>query len=340
MRGLVLAHGLSLQTDRPKPAPRPQEAIIQVLQAGICSTDLHIVKGYMDFQGVLGHEFVGVVEHAPGNSSLVGKRVVGEINAACRVCPTCKDRRPTHCPNRTTLGIMGRDGAFADYLSLPIENLYLVPDGMTNEQAVFIEPLAAACEIPQLATIKPKDRVIIIGDGKLGLLCAQVLALAGCQVTLLGRHSERHAWLIPKGIAVTSAIQAVPPGADIVVEATGNLQGLTMATQLVRPRGTIVLKSTYHGKVLVNMTELVINEISIAGSRCGPFAPALRLLAGGMIEVEPLIHSRFSLTDGIKAMEQAAQPGTLKVLLNMSQDSFEGKNYSCQPPSPTMQPLV
>jgi len=318
MRGLVLAHSLSLQTDRTKPAPRTQEAIIQVLQAGICSTDLHLVKGYMGFQGVLGHEFVGVVDHAPDHSTLVGKRVVGEINASCRACPTCQNGRPTHCPNRTTLGIMGRDGAFADYLSLPVENLYLVPDGMTNEQAVFIEPLAAACEIPQLVTIKPTDRVIIIGDGKLGLLCAQVLSLTGCQVTLLGRHSERHAWLIPKGIAVTSESQDITPGADIVIEATGSPQGLTMATQLVRPRGTIVLKSTYHGEVLVNMTELVIHEISIIGSRCGPFAPALRLLAGEMIEVEPLIHARFSLTDGIKAMEQAAQPGTLKVLLNMS----------------------
>ena len=318
MRGLVLAHGLSLQTDRPKPAPRPQEAIIQVLQAGICSTDLHLVKGYMDFQGVLGHEFVGVVDHAPGHSSLVGKRVVGEINAACRVCPTCQNGRPTHCPNRTTLGIMGRDGAFADYLSLPVDNLYLVPDGMTNEQAVFIEPLAAACEIPQLVAIKPTDRIIIIGDGKLGLLCAQVLALTGGQITLLGRHCENHAWLAPKGIAVTSEIRDIPPGADIIVEATGSPQGLTMATTLIRPRGTIVLKSTYHGEILVNMTELVIHEISVIGSRCGPFAPALRLLGSGMIDVEPLIHSRFSMTDGIKAIEQAAQPGTLKVLLNMS----------------------
>jgi len=318
MRGLVLAQGLGLQTDRPKPAPRPQEAIIQVLQAGICSTDLHLVKGYMDFQGVLGHEFVGVVEHAPDHSSLVGKRVVGEINAACRVCPTCQNGSPTHCPNRTTLGIMGRDGAFADYLSLPVENLYLVPDGMTNEQAVFIEPLAAACEIPQLVAIKPTDRVIIIGDGKLGLLCAQVLSLTGCHVTLLGRHSDRHAWLIQKGIAVTSEIKDIPSGADIVIEATGSPQGLTMATRLVRPRGTIVLKSTYHGEVLVNMTELVINEISVIGSRCGPFAPALRLLSGGMVQVEPLIHARFSLTEGIKAIEQAAQRGTLKVLLDMS----------------------
>ena len=318
MRGLVLEQGLSLQTDRPKPTPSSQEAIIQVLQAGICSTDLHLMKGYMEFQGVLGHEFVGVVDHAAENSSLIGKRVVGEINAACRSCQTCLQGNPTHCPNRTTLGIMGRDGAFADYLSLPIENLYPLPEAISNEQAVFIEPLAAACEIPQLVTIKPKDRVVVIGDGKLGLLCAQVLALTGCHITLLGRHSERHTWLASKGLAVTSDMQEIPRGADIIVEATGSPEGLAMATQLVRPRGTIVLKSTYHGEVLVNMTELVINEISVIGSRCGPFAPALRLLAGGMIEVEPLIHARYSLNDGIKAMNQAAQPGTLKVLLNMS----------------------
>jgi len=318
MRGLVREQDLNLQMNRPKPKPRPHEAIIQVLQAGICSTDLHIVKGYMDFQGVLGHEFVGMVDHAPDHASLVGKRVVGEINAACRVCETCLQGRPTHCPHRTTLGIMGRDGAFADYLSLPIENLHPLPEGISNEQAVFVEPLAAACEIPQLVTIKPNDRVIIIGDGKLGLLCTQVLALSGCQVTLLGRHSEDHAWLISKGIAVRSEIQDIPLGADIIVEATGSPQGLSIAAKLVRPRGTIVIKSTYHGEILVNMTELVIHEISVIGSRCGPFAPALRLLAGGMIDVEPLIHARFSLSDGIKAMEQAAQRGVLKVLLNMA----------------------
>lgn len=318
MRGLVLERGLCLKEDRPKPEVRPQEAIIQVLQAGICSTDLHLVKGYMDFQGVLGHEFVGVVDQAPNHSVLVGKRVVGEINAACRSCQTCLQGRPTHCPHRTTLGIMGRDGAFADYLSLPIENLHPIPDGMTNEQAVFIEPLAAACEIPQLVTVNPTDRIVIIGDGKLGLLCAQVLALLGCHVTLLGRHCENHAWLTKKGIAVTSEFQDIPAGADIVVEATGSPQGLTMATNLVRPRGTIVLKSTYHGEVLVNMTQLVIHEISVIGSRCGPFAPALRLLGSGQIDVEPLIHARFSLNKGIQAMEQASQPGTLKVLLTMS----------------------
>jgi threonine dehydrogenase-like Zn-dependent dehydrogenase len=213
---------------------------------------------------------------------------------------------------------MGRDGAFADYLALPVANLYPLPEEISNEQAAFTEPLAAACEIPQLVTIKPTDSVIVIGDGKLGLLCAQVLALPGCHVTLLGRHCENHAWLIPKGITVTSEVQDIPPGADIVVEATGSPEGLAMATKLVRPRGTIVLKSTYHGEILVNMTELVIQEISVIGSRCGPFAPAIRLLAGGMIDVEPLIHARFPLTEGIQAMKQAAQRGVLKVLLNMT----------------------
>ena len=318
MRGLIREQSLGLKFDCPKPKAKPGEAIIQVLQAGICSTDLHIVKGYMDFQGILGHEFVGVVEQASNQSSLIGKRVVGEINAACRTCSTCRDGRPTHCPHRTTLGIYGRDGAFADFLSLPIENLFVLPDSVATEHAVFIEPLAAACEIPELILIKPTDRIIVIGDGKLGLLCAQVLALQGCEITLLGRHPKQLDWLSSKGIAVTSEAQDVSVDADVVVEATGSPEGLATATKLVRPRGTIVLKSTYHGQVSVNMTDLVINEISIIGSRCGPFAPALRLLAGEKVEVEPLVHSRFSLTDGVKAMEQAAQPGTLKVLLNMT----------------------
>ena len=318
MRGLALEQKkLSLQIDRPKPIALPEEVIIQVLQAGICSTDLHMTQGYMDFQGILGHEFVGIVEQAPNHSEFIGKRVVGEINAACQACETCRQGRPTHCPHRTTLGIMGRDGAFADYLSLPIENLHPLPEDISNEQAVFIEPLAAACEIPQLVTIKPTDRVVIIGDGKLGLLCTQVLVLSGCQVTLLGHHPERHAWLESKGVVITSDIKDIPLSADIIVEATGSPKGLNLAAKLIRPRGTIILKSTYHGDVSVNMTELVIHEVSVIGSRCGPFAPALRLLRGGMVQVEPLIHGRYSLAEGIKAMDCAAQQGTLKVLLNM-----------------------
>ncbi len=318
MRGLVLEKTLHLQTSRSKPSPLPEEATVQVLKAGICSTDLQILKGYMSYEGVLGHEFVGVVEQASNHSGLIGKRVVGEINAACRTCPTCLAGRPTHCPQRTVLGIQGRDGTFADYLSLPVENLHIIPDSITDEHAVFIEPLAAACEIPHLVFIQPTDRIIVIGDGKLGLLCTQVLALLGCDITLLGRHCQHHGWLESQGVALSNDASELSPGVDLVVEATGSPEGLATASRLVRPRGKIILKSTYHGQVAVNMTELVINEVSVIGSRCGPFAPALRLLEGQKIQVEPLIHARFSLEDGIKAMEQAAHSGTLKVLLEVS----------------------
>ncbi len=319
MRGLVLDQKLRIQTNRNKTPLLPEEASIQVRQAGICSTDLHIVKGYMDFQGVLGHEFVGVVDQAPNHSALVGKRVAGEINAACRSCPTCLAGRPTHCPNRTVLGILNRDGAFADYLNLPIENLHVLPDSLTNDQAVFIEPLAAACEIPEQVHIQPTDRIIVLGAGKLGLLCTQVLALQGCQITLVGRHAEQHGWLQSLGVQICHDPRDIQPGAEVVVEATGSPKGLALATQWVRPRGTIVLKSTYHGQVSVNMTELVIHEISVLGSRCGPFPPAIRLLETGTIQTEPLIHARFSLDEGIEAMQTAAEPGTLKVLLNISE---------------------
>jgi threonine dehydrogenase-like Zn-dependent dehydrogenase len=276
-----------------------------------------MIKGYMAFQGVLGHEFVGMVDDAP-DTTLIGQRVVGEINAACRTCETCLNGRPTHCPHRTTLGIQGRDGAFADYLTLPVDNLFIVPDSITDDQAVFVEPLAAACEITQLVSIRPTDRVVVIGDGKLGLLCAQILGLSGCAVTLLGRHSDNSSWLKNRGITVTSNSLDIHLGADIIVEATGSPEGLSTAMQLVRPRGTIVLKSTYHGKISFTMAEFVIQEISLIGSRCGPFAPAIRLLEAGHIRVGPLIHAHYSLTEGMMAMEKAAQRGTLKVMLHMT----------------------
>ena len=317
MVGLVFDQGLRLATELPIPSPGPREARIKLIQAGICSTDLQLIKGYMAFQGVLGHEFVGIVDDAP-DTSLIGKRVVGEINAACRKCETCLSGRPTHCPHRTTLGIQGRDGAFADYLTLPVENLFVLPESITNDQAVFIEPLAAACEITQLVSIKPADRVVVIGDGKLGLLCAQILGLSGCAVTLLGRHSDNSTWLNDMGIIFTSYPGDIPGGVDIIVEATGSPEGLSTAIQLVRPRGTIVLKSTYHGTISLNMAEFVIQEISLIGSRCGPFAPAIRLLEAGHIQVDRLIHARYPLTEGMKALEKAAQRGVLKVMLHMT----------------------
>ncbi|WP_342346728.1 alcohol dehydrogenase catalytic domain-containing protein [uncultured Nitrospira sp.] len=317
MRGLVFHQTLQLHTDLPLPSQPHGEARIKVIQAGICSTDLQLMKGYMSFEGILGHEFVGIVDEAP-ETALIGKRVVGEINAACRNCETCTKGHPTHCPHRTTLGIQGRDGAFADFLTLPVENLFVVPDSISDDQAVFIEPLAAACEIPQLVSIKPTDRVVVIGDGKLGVLCAQVLVLSGCAVTLLGRHSDQNTWLTHMGIQVTSHPADISRGADMIVEATGSPEGLSTAMQLIRPRGTLVLKSTYHGNISVNMANFVIQEISLIGSRCGPFPPAIRLLETKHIRVDPLIHARYPLLDGVLAMEKAAQRGIRKVMLQMN----------------------
>lgn len=315
MRALVLKNQLHLDREYPTPKPEAGEALIRVIQAGICSTDLEIVRGYMGFTGVLGHEFVGIVAQAPEQPQLVGCRVTGEINAACRQCETCQSGRPTHCPFRTVLGISGRDGAFADYLCLPFHNLHPLPTTLSDEHAVFIEPLAAACEIIQQVRVKPTDRVVVIGDGKLGLLCAQVLFLAGCSVSLVGRHPEKGQWLQERGILFTTSVSDLPRRVDLVVEATGHPEGFTLAHQLVRPRGVIVLKSTYHGNLSLNMSKLVVDEISLVGSRCGPFSPAIRLLEQGLVQVEPLVQAKYSINDGIRAFEHAARKGTLKVIL-------------------------
>ncbi len=317
MRALVIDQGLRLEKDYPTPIPPPGEALVHVLQAGICNTDLELVQGYMNFKGVPGHEFVGVVEQAVGREELIGRRVAGEINAACGVCETCRANRPTHCPNRTTLGIDRRAGAFADYLMLPFENLHPLPDEVTDDQAVFVEPLAAACEIREQVNIKPTDRVAVIGDGKLGLLCAQVVALTGCQLIAVGRHAEKLQILDRRGIKTTIETGSLQPASqDIVVEATGTPGGFNLARQMVRPRGTIVLKSTYHGEALpVNLTLVVVDEITLVGSRCGPFEPAIRLLANKQIDVESLIQARYSLDQGVAAFERAALKGMLKVII-------------------------
>jgi threonine dehydrogenase-like Zn-dependent dehydrogenase len=322
MRALVLDGKLRLETDRPTPDTPPGEALVRVRQAGICHTDLELVKGYLAFSGVPGHEFVGVVESvalpaAAAPRNLIGRRVAGEINAACGVCPTCRAGRPTHCPNRTTLGIDRRDGAFADYLALPIENLHPLPDVVTDDQAVFVEPLAAACEITQQLHIRPVDRVVVVGDGKLGLLCAQVLQLTGCHLVALGRHAGKLDVLARRGIRVATSPDDVERGADVVVEATGTPGGFATARALARPRGTIVLKSTYHGELAVNLTMVVVDEVSLVGSRCGPFEPAIRLLEQRLVDVESLIQARYPLDDGLAAFERAATKGTLKVMLEM-----------------------
>ncbi|HOT93556.1 MAG TPA: alcohol dehydrogenase catalytic domain-containing protein [Anaerolineae bacterium] len=324
MRALVLDQDWHFVEDYPIPEPPPGEALIRVHVAGICNTDLELARGYLHFHGVAGHEFVGVVEAAPGAEAWEGRRVVGDINAACGVCATCRAGRPTHCPHRTTLGIEGRDGAFADYLTLPVRNLYAVPDTLPDEFAVFTEPLAAACEILEQVHIHPTDRVIVLGDGKLGLLCAQVLALTGCDLTVIGRHSEKLDILAHLGITTlhiprgTTAEPAEIMGtADVVVEATGHPDGYITARKLLRPRGTLILKSTYHRTMETDLSRIVVDEIRLVGSRCGPFAPALRLLERGLVNVGSLIQARYPFAEILAALHHAEHPGTLKVLVTM-----------------------
>jgi len=317
MRALYLDKTLTLRDDYPEPAPPPGEALVRVRLAGVCNTDLELERGYMSFRGVVGHEFVGVVERADGAPEWVGRRVVGEINAACGRCETCRANRPTHCPHRTTLGIAGRDGAFADMLCLPVANLHAVPDRVPDEAAVFAEPLAAACEITEAVHVHPTDRVAVLGDGKLGLLCAQVVQLTGCNLFVLGRHAESLEILGRRGIRTSLDPEELATEGlfDVVVEATGTPEGFATARKLVRPRGTVVLKSTYHGAVEANLTMVVVDEVTLAGSRCGPFEPALRLLEQRLVQVMPLIQARYRLEDGPAAFERAGQRGTLKVLI-------------------------
>jgi threonine dehydrogenase-like Zn-dependent dehydrogenase len=242
--------------------------------------------------------------------------VVGDINAACGACPTCRAGRPTHCPNRTTLGIAGRSGAFAEYLTLPIRNLHPVPDSIPDEIAVFVEPLAAACEILEQVHVHPTDRVVVLGDGKLGLLCAQVLALTGCDLAVVGHHPEKVNILTRRGVHTTLGSDSLAGKADLVVEATGHPGGFASARRIVRPRGTIVLKSTYHDPIAANLTMIAVDEVALVGSRCGPFGPALRLLEQRLVEVIQLVQARYDLADAVAAFEHAAQPGTLKVLVD------------------------
>jgi len=332
MRALVYQNNiLTLEKSYRRPDLQPGEALIKVLQAGICNTDLEIVRGYMNFQGVLGHEFVGVVETvhegsgASALTSLIGKRVVGEINAACHRadCPSCQRGMPTHCPDRTTLGIVNRDGAFADYLVLPTRNLHLVPDNISDEEAVFVEPLAANFEIVEQVHVKPTDSVVVLGDGKMGQLAAQVLVLSGCEVMMVGKHEEKLALVEKRGVRTYVLDNAQRfelengRNVDLVVECSGSAQGLELALRLVRPRGTIILKSTVADMSKLHLAPIVINEIRVQGSRCGPFAPALRALSQKLVNVSSLISARYSLDDGLAAFEYAGQKGVLKVLVRV-----------------------
>lgn len=316
MQGLWLEQQqLQLRADLPKPTPAPGEALVRVLRAGICNTDLELLRGYYPYQGVPGHEFVGVVEAGP--AELVQRRVVGEINAACGTCACCQRGMPTHCLNRTVLGIVQRNGAFAEYLCLPVANLHPVPDSVSTDAATFAEPLAAALEIQQQVAIAAGDRVLVVGDGKLGQLIAQTLALTGCQLLVVGRHEEKLRNLRERGIQTGFSEAVALRSFDIAVECTGNAAGFELARTALRPRGTLVLKSTYAGRLSLDASALVVDEITLIGSRCGPFLPALELLATGQVNVEPLIQACYPLQDGLLAFQRAQQRGTLKVLLEM-----------------------
>jgi len=300
----------------PEPTPPPAEALIRLRLAGICNTDLELTRGYMAFRGVLGHEFVGEVLQA-SDPDWVGRRVVGDINAACYQCETCLAGRHTHCPNRTTLGVSQRDGVFADRFCLPLRNLYPVPAAVPDEVAIFTEPLAAACEILEQVAIHPTDRVVVLGDGKLGLLVVAALRLTGADLTLVGRHANKLAIAQAWGVAVCLEDSAAALGqADVVVACTGNPSDFARARTLVRPRGTLVLKSTYNEKLTLDLSSFVVDEVTLVGSRCGPFEPALRLLETGLVDPTPLISARYALDDSLAAFVQAEAPGVLKVLLH------------------------
>ncbi len=315
MTALVLEEGGVEVRHRPRPTAGAGEALIRVLKAGICATDLELVKGYAGFRGVLGHEFVGRVKEAE-ESGWVGRRVVGGINLGCRRCPVCLDEGPEHCPERTVLGILGHDGAFAEYLTLPVVNLLRVPDGVADDEAVFTEPLAAALRITEQVEVTPELRTAVVGPGRLGLLIAQVLAVAGARPLVVGRSATSLELPAALGLDTGEVGAAAPDSWDLVVEATGNADGLTAALTMVRPRGTLVLKSTFAGAAPVDLTKLVVGEVTVVGSRCGPFAPALELLARRAIRVRPLIAADYPLAEGQAALAHAARPGVRKVLLS------------------------
>ena len=316
MRALVLSNGAVRVNDVPDPQPGPGEALVKVLTAGICNTDLELARGYMNFSGVLGHEFVGVVEQAE-NGHLLGKRVVGEINCVCHQCHYCQMEMPHHCLNRSVLGILNRDGAFAEYLTLPEENLHLAPASVRDDVAVFAEPTAAAFRITEQIKINDGDRVIVLGDGKLGQLVAQVLWLSTKNLVCIGKHPWKLKLLSDLGVRTALMDEPVMRGADVVVEVTGSHLGFARALELVRPEGTVILKTTIAHPTALELSGPVINEVTIRGSRCGPFRPALDALSLGTVGVQPLISDIYALGDADRAMARAAEPDVMKVLIHM-----------------------
>ncbi|HEU4343871.1 MAG TPA: alcohol dehydrogenase catalytic domain-containing protein [Candidatus Binatia bacterium] len=303
---------LTFKPSHPTPAAENDRALIKVHLAGICATDQQIFQGYMGFRGVPGHEFVGSVTEGP--KEFLGRRVVGEINFACGRCDSCHRGLGRHCPSRRVMGILNADGAFAQFVSVPVANLHLVPDSVADEEAVFTEPLAAAFEVLEQVQLSPRDEVLVVGDGKLGNLCAQVLRLSGASVTALGKYEDKLKAIKRAGIRTIRLSDWKPRLFDVVVEATGAEAGLKLALSAVRPRGTLVLKSTIAGEHKLSLAPLVIDEITIVGSRCGPFPEALAALAEKSVRTSPLIEEIYRLADGISAVAHAAKPGTRKIL--------------------------
>jgi threonine dehydrogenase-like Zn-dependent dehydrogenase len=291
---------LEFRSNVPEPHPTGSEALIRVRMAGVCSTDLELVCGYYPFSGIPGHEFVGDVVNSPNDPTWVGKRVVGLTR---------------HCERRRTLGIHDWDGAFAEYLVLPLTNLHEVPDQVPDKSAVFTEPLAAAYEILEQNTFTPEDRVLVIGAGRLGQLVAQVLQGTGCRLDVVARHSKQLELLTKRNIHTISIQSLGDKKYDVVIEATGSPDGFLLARKCIHPRGKIIIKSTYKGNIDVNLSAIVVDEVTLMGSRCGPFEPALKLLAEGKVDPEPLIDAVYSLEQGMMAFRQAAMPGVLKVLI-------------------------
>ncbi len=300
------------------PVPKTQEgeALVQIQMAGICNTDMEITKGYMDFHGILGHEFVGVVEQH-SDSMWIGKRVVGEINLGCNHCPLCKKGDMRHCQTRSVLGIVNKDGVFADYVTLPVQNLHLVPDDVSNEEAVFVEPLAAACEILEQVHVEPSHRIAIVGDGKLAQLIARVLQLTGCHLTVFGKSQKKLSLLSAMSIDTRVYDGGPAERYDIVIEASGSPTGFQTALNLVRPKGIFVLKSTTHDFLDFNPARLVIDEIHLIGSRCGRFEPALRLLQKKLVDVTSLISSIYPIDQAKEAFLRAGEDDVLKVLFDL-----------------------
>jgi threonine dehydrogenase-like Zn-dependent dehydrogenase len=313
MRALVWDGSVARVVDRPPPSPAPGFAVVRMRRAGICNTDLEIVRGYMGFRGVLGHELAGEVVEGP--PAWMGRRVTAEINFACGACPLCARGLGRHCATRTVMGILGADGAFAELVAVPIANLHAVPDGVSDDAAAFVEPLAAAFEILEQVHVTAATECVVLGDGKLGLLAAQVLHQAGARVLAVGKHDDKLAILRRRGVETVALADWSRSPADLVVEATGSAKGFEAAVAATRPRGTLVLKSTVADGVSLNLAPLVIHEITVVGSRCGSFAPALRALASGSVDVGSLISARASLAGAAEGLRRAGEAGVLKVLI-------------------------